>query len=206
VAGDIIVAIDRFIKSNIGEVVQVFHELASDDLHIDIHHGRTTGDIPYQWLFTSGMSRMPMNVPRGTDAQPFAELLICLPPEWPLDMGALKNENYYWPIRLLKMLARYPHLNNSWLHGGHSVPYGKPFAANTRMSEVVLAAPHLLFSEPAVYVRDKKVLLWAVYPLYPEELAYKNNNGFAALEDLFAEHGISEALNPRRISVVTRVM
>jgi hypothetical protein len=85
-------------------------------------------------------------------------------------------------------------------------PYGKPFAPNTRMSAVMLASPRLLFVEPVVYVGRTKVLLWGVYPLYPEELAYKNSQGFEALEQRFIEHGISELLDPRRANVAARTM
>ena len=182
----------------------MFHEISSDNLHIDVYHGRSSGDVRYQWLFTAGMSRKPMTVPREYDAEPFAETVICLPPNWPLGSQAFRDENNYWPLRLLKMLARYPHQNNAWLYGGHSLPYGKPFAPNTRMSSVVLVRPRLLGAEPVLQVRDKRVLVWAACPLYDEELAYKNANGFAALANQFINHGVTELLNPFRASVVNK--
>ena len=204
---DIIPATSSFIEENVGELVQVFHEVASsDDLHIDIHHGRSPGDVRYQWLFTSGMSRKPMNVPVGCDANPFAELMMCLPAEWPLTADRFREENNYWPVRLLKMLARYPHENNTWLCGGHSVSHGKAFAANTKMSSVILLQPQLLGAEPTVHVRGEEVLLWAVCPLYEEERAYKQARGSEALTKLLANRGINELLNPARPCVLSRVI
>ncbi len=203
---DIIPAIDSFIEKNVGELVQVFHEVVSDDLHIDIHHGRSRGDVRYHWLFTSGMSRKPMNLPDGCDANPFAELMMCLPAEWPLNTDRFKEENNFWPLRLLKMLARYPQENNTWLYGGHSVSYGKAFAPNTRMSSVMLLRPSLLGTEPSVRVRGEEVLLWAVCPLYEKELAYKNARGAEALAKLFAERRVTELLNPTRTCVLDRVV
>lgn len=38
-------ALDRFIEAHFGRVVQVFHEIHSDDLHIDVHHGRSREDV-----------------------------------------------------------------------------------------------------------------------------------------------------------------
>lgn len=180
----------------------MFDEISSDDLHIDVYHGRSSGDIQYQWLFTAGMSRKPMNVPRGIAAEPLAELVMCLPPDWPLGRVAFEDENNYWPVRLLKMLARYPHHNKTWLYGGHSVPYGKPFAPNTRMSSVALLRPRLLGVEPILRVHENDVLLWAACPLYEAEFAYKNANGFAALAKQLIDHGVTELLNPTRASVV----
>ena len=105
--GHIIEAIDRFIRDNVGEVVQVFHDqVSSDRMPIDIHHARSSGDVRHQWLVTSGMSSQQMAGPPGREEMARAGLLICLPPDWPLNMNAFKGENNYWPPRLLKMLAR----------------------------------------------------------------------------------------------------
>ena len=37
-----------------------------------------------------------------------AELAIALPADWKLDQESMKDEKWYWPIRLLKSLARLP--------------------------------------------------------------------------------------------------
>ncbi len=205
-AEDVIPAIDDFILKNVGEIVQVFHEVVSDELHIDVHQGRSRGDARYQWLFTSGMSRKPMRLPPEINANPYAELVMCLPPDWPLNVNAFRDENNYWPVRLLKSLARYPHENSTWLYAGHSLPRGKSFAANTRMSSVMLLRPQLLGAKPFVRVHNHEVLLWAVCPLYEDELAYKEANGFEALAKIFLERGGSELLDPTRPNLLGSVI
>ena len=147
-----------------------------------------------------------MNVPDRCDVNPFAELMICLPAEWPLTMDGFGEENNYWPVRLLKMLARYPHENNTWLYGGHSVSHRKAFAPNTKMSSVILLEPSLLGAEPSVRAHGQEVLLWAVCPLYEEEWVYKTARGAEALAKLLAERGVNELLNPTRACVLDRVM
>lgn len=35
------------------------------------------------------------------------ELMIDLPTDWPLEMESLRDERNFWPIRILKILARF---------------------------------------------------------------------------------------------------
>lgn len=184
---DIVGAMADFIKANVGYLLEVFHEIASDDLHIDVYHARMAGDIRCQWLLTFGMSRKPMKTPPGCESGSYAELAIALLADWPLNLQSFKDEDNYWPVRLLKMLARYPHENNTWLFAGHPVSLGRPFARSTNMSSVVLTQPRLLGADPALRVRDHDVLLWGVCPIYGEELAYKDSHGFASLAKLLGK-------------------
>ncbi len=201
---DPVVAVGDLIRRHVGEVVQVFHEVdATDDQHIDVYHARSTGDVRLQWLFTSGMSRRPMEVPRGQENARFAELVICLPKSWPLTMEAFKSENNYWPLRLLKMLARYPSQNNTWLSEGHTVPYQKPFAPDTKMSSAFLGRPQLLSGVPPIRANGHGVSLWAVYPIYENERLFAANNGHAALTSQLVRHGVTEKLNPHRDNVLS---
>lgn len=57
-----------------------------------------------------GMGAHRMNVPEELADQKLerAELLIALPPDWKLDHDSLQKEAWYWPVRLLKALARLP--------------------------------------------------------------------------------------------------
>ena len=45
-------------------------------------------------LFTNGMSERPMTVPKGGESFRFAELVMFLPPDWPLTDEALKDRRY----------------------------------------------------------------------------------------------------------------
>lgn len=50
-----------------------------------------------------------------------AELAIALPPDWKLDEESMTDERWYWPVRLLKVLARLPITSNTWLGWGHTM-------------------------------------------------------------------------------------
>src|SRR5258708_3310638 len=96
----------------LGQKETVFHELVSDPVHIDVHIVPPGDGHPYHVLMTSGMSALPMNVPAtldDRDAWTHAELCMVLPAAWELDQAALDDERHYWPIRLLKSMARLPH-------------------------------------------------------------------------------------------------
>ena len=103
--------ISRHVCRCVGKIDVVFHEIVSDDLHIDVHHVRSSWRRRFELLVTSGMSERPMSVPDESEC-PYAELAILLPRAWPLNEEAFRNEDHYWPIRLLKFLARFPHEND----------------------------------------------------------------------------------------------
>src|ERR1044072_8556897 len=65
----------------------VWHEIASDLVHIDVQVFPPSPRRNYYTLVTSGMSDLPMHVPPEAEDQRYAELMICLPPDWswPLD-------------------------------------------------------------------------------------------------------------------------
>lgn len=119
-------AVEKHITHHLGEPATVFHELVSTTVHIDIHIVPATAERPWVSLVTSGMSDLPMTVPEGMEEWKFAELMIRVPADWPLDQESFKNEAHYWPIRWLKQLARLPHEYQSWLCYGHSIPNGDP--------------------------------------------------------------------------------
>ena len=66
--------------------------MISDLVHIDVHWVQPTPKRPYHTLVTSGMSDKPMTVPAGAEHLRFAELMLCLPPEWQMSMEAFKQE------------------------------------------------------------------------------------------------------------------
>ncbi len=132
--GDSIEKISAHIEKHIGEITHVFHEILSDQVHIDVHHIALTLARNYHTFVSSGMSDKAMSVPEGREEFRFAELMLALPADWPISDEAFKKENNYWPIRWLKILARLPHEYDTWLEYGHTVPNGdpaKPFTSKT---------------------------------------------------------------------------
>jgi hypothetical protein len=202
----IIESIGDHIETHFGEIAFVMHEKESPLVHVDVYVVRATQDKKYQYLVTSGMSEKPMPVPEGASDGRFAELVIALPKDWPLSPEAFKDEANYWPIRLLKGLARYPHENKTWMYEGHSAHWlnpPAPIASNTNMTSVVLLKPRLISDETQyVHVRkNKHIRLWGVYPVYHEEVDLKERDGSGKLDELFDRNGITELLDPKRPSV-----
>ena len=81
-------------------------------------------------LYTTGMSAMPMKLPQEflpkyKDLER-AELLLFLPAEWDILTGyetdADVPDRLWWPVRLMKYLARFPHEFKTWLGWGHTLP------------------------------------------------------------------------------------
>ncbi len=209
-----ITAISDHIEANIGPVDSVFHELISDQVHIDVHWVKPSSNFPFHLLVTSGMSDKPMNVP--TDMEDFesyqyTELCILLPKDWKIqgDKTAMdevfSDETVYWPIRWLKMIARFPHEYNTWVGWGHTIPNGEfaePFADNTKLGCMILLPPmHLPESFFELPINDNKTIcFYALYPLYPEEMNFKLEKGLDALLDKFQEFDVPHVVDPARVN------
>jgi hypothetical protein len=152
------------------------------------------------------MSDRPMTVPEGAEAYRYGELVICLPPDWQLSMEAFKDERWYWPVRLLKVLARFPHEYETWLYLGHTVPNEnppEPYAPNTKLC-CGLIMPPLFASEEFRELQideQKTIRFYSVIPIYCEEMDFKLKQGLDPLLDRFDKHGINELLNADRKNV-----
>lgn len=189
-----------------GKVEMVFHELISDLVHIDIHWVQPTPQRPYHTLVTSGMSDRPMAVPQGVPQGRFAELMISLPANWPLTEEAFADEANYWPVRWLKILARFPHEYDTWLSWGHTLPNGdppEPYADNTKLCCAILLSPVMVgegFAELKIDA-EKTIHFYSFVPLYAEEVAFKLQQGADPLVERFAKHRVTELLNINRPNV-----
>ncbi len=85
--------IEAHIEEHLGEVDQVWHEMVSDLVHIDIYQIPPTVDRPFWTLVTTGMSDLPMTVPEGAEDYTYAELMLCLPPDWKMSQQDFEDEN-----------------------------------------------------------------------------------------------------------------
>ncbi|GKU78549.1 hypothetical protein L3i20_v229460 [Paenibacillus sp. L3-i20] len=200
--------ITAHIEKHIGVVDFIFHEIISDTVHIDVLRVPPTKERNYYTLVTCGMSTLPMTVPPGAEKFRFAELLICLPADWPMTEETYSLPENYWPIEWLKTLARLPHEYNSWLYAGHTIPNGdpeKPFAGNTLLSGVMLTLPSLAEDASAFFnlraSDEKEVHFFCVVPLYSEEMEFKLKKGAEALLEKHDEEGITVLLDIGRKNV-----
>lgn len=206
--------VEEHIARHFGTPATVFHEIASDLVHIDVHAVPPEPGRDFWTLFTSGMSDLPMTVPEGLAELARAELLIKLPASWGIE--DLKTtppepdlERWYWPIRELKQLARLPHEYETWVGFGHTIPNGdppEPFASRTSLCAWLLLPPLDMPPEASSFsVRDGSVVnLYFMHALHRDELELKLVRGTDALLDRFDDAGFSDVLDPTRPSVVRR--
>lgn len=200
--------ISAHIERHIGKIDTVFHELVSDTVHIDIHHVAPNEDRPLHTLITSGMSDLPMKTP--SDETPrYLELLIHLPPDWRISQEAFDDESWYWPIRQLKYLARFPHKLDTFLGYGHTIPNGdppEPYAKNTKLNCILILPP---LSTPEAFDQlvideNKTIHFMAIVPLYQEETDLKLRKGTGELLEKFSENDITDVLDIGRPNVAKK--
>lgn len=182
-------ALERYIEKTFGRFESVIHELESPDIHVDIYVIAPTKKKNYYTLVTCGMGAHRMDLPPDFAGQGLerAELLVRLPADWQLNSG---DETWYWPLRWLKLLARLPLEQETWLGWGHTVPNGRPFAANTQLTGVLLTTPEGLTGPQAVCpVPGGQVVFYEILPLYDEEMDFKLEHGAQELLGRMAQKG-----------------
>jgi hypothetical protein len=206
--------IERHFATHFGEPSTVFHELVSDLVHLDVHIIRPRPERNWWTLFTTGMSDLPMTVPEGAEHLQRAELILALPPEWKVE--ALQAtpppedlEQWYWPIRWLKQLARFPHEYKTWLGTGHTMPNGdppEPFAPNTGLCSWWLLPPNTVPEEAQTVKLEGggEVNLLSIHALYVQEQTLKLEKGSDALIEAFRKAQVSEVLKLDRSPVVRK--
>lgn len=181
--------IETYIEKAYGSFNSVLHEIASPDIHVDICVIEPAPERNYYSLVTMGMGAHRMSVPPELADMHLerAELAISLPPDWKLDS---EEERWYWPVRWLKILARLPIEEDSWLGWGHTIsnPGQLPFAENTGFSGLILlTSPGETGQKGVCRLPDGgEVNFYDVVPLYREELDYKIASSAEELLDLFA--------------------
>ena len=130
--------LENYIENNFGKIENVFHEIESEDIHLDIAIIPPSEHNNFYQLVTMGMGARPMTLPAALEHKEFgrAELVICLPTTW--NFENFEDEKNYWPVRLIKTLARLPIMHDTWLGWGHTIPWGEPFAESTELCGALL--------------------------------------------------------------------
>ena len=199
-------AIEGHIQQYFGDFENVFHELASPDIHVDICVVQPSAERDYYTLVTMGMGAHRMNVPEELAEYKLerAELAIALPKDWKLKQEDMRDERWYWPIRLLKTLARLPIASDTWLGFGHTMDKEEDFAKDTKLCAAILTGPQDTEdgSEVCILPSGEEVNFYQVIPLYRDELEYKLAHDADAL--LGKMNGISFVVEPDRQDAITR--
>lgn len=175
-------AVEEHIKEYFGEFPTVFHEITSRDIVCDIACIPPSEERDYFTLVTLGMGAHIMNIPDSLSAEENgrAELLICLPPDWKLGES---TDEWFWPISLLKDLAKLPINSDSWLGWGHSVDHRSCLSPNSKFCASLLLFPEGVpdGAEYCTLPGGDRVNFFEVIPMYREEMSYKISHDTRAL-------------------------
>lgn len=194
---------EKYIKENIGDFDKVYHELYSPDVHLDILIIPPDSKNNFYKLVTRGLGAYKMNVPdvikdEGLDR---AELVLYLLPDWNFDFE--KQENG-WVISQIKNIARTPIMEDSWIGFGHTFSEDEkatvPFASNTKFSSTLLLNAlnkEYEFLDLTLPSKDR-INFYQIFPLYKEEMLYKQQNGIEALMELFSDEDLIPVVNINR--------
>lgn len=193
-------AIEEHIEEYFGDFPTIYDELKSDDIHCDIYIVPPTETRDYYTLITVGMGAHIMDIPDDLDAEEHgrAELMMCLPKSWKIGES---TPEWFWPISLLKSLARLPINCESWLGWGHSVDNKDAFADNTKLCGSLLIYPEDTESgaDTCILPNGDSVNFYEVIPLYREEMDFKiDNDTHELLEKM---NGVSHILDVNRPNV-----
>ena len=202
-------AVTSHLERTVGPIGGVFHELVSDDLHIDLHLIRSDRARRFEFVCTSGMGERAMPVSAENMAFQYAELSVLLPEGWPLDDADLKDENAYWPLRLLKVLARYPHDAATWIGPGHTLATAEPpepYAAGTPLCAALVARAVSVSEEFwSMHRPDGDVVqFYTLIPLHSDELTFARRKGSDALLDRLDKAGFGDVIQPDRPTAIGR--
>jgi hypothetical protein len=206
-------AIAEHVEKYIGPITNVFHEIQPNVVRIDLLVVGPREGHDYTTLVTCGMSEKPMRVPLQDPDDlalvpklRYAELMVSLPPDWPLTPEAFQQPENFWPLRWLKLLARLPHLQESWLGIGHTIPNGdpsKPLAPNVPFEGWLIDQPLLAPKESYQLHRPEKIVnFYSIIPLYADEMNLKLRKGSGELGALLDRDKVKELIDIHRPSVM----
>ncbi len=199
--------INDHIQKHIGKIESIFlDETDSDHLNININWVKPTTKRPVYTLITSGMSDLPMTIPKDSHEPKHVELIMTLPSYWKFDeksLNALNGDQWYWPIDLLKDLAKFPHQHNANLGPYHILPNSDPPQPYGQTTDLCCAfiTPSVLTSTRFNQLKineNKKIHFYSVVGLFQEEMDYKLQHGTEALVLKLQELGLKDIVYPQR--------
>lgn len=188
-----------------GRESRVLHEIVSDLIHVDVHVMWPTPEQDFFVVYTTGMSDLPMTPDLSIPEEDrknleLAELFLFLPGNWPLSKEGMPPEEAYWPIRMMKFMAHFPHQYHTWLGWGHTMPNGPDYAPlddSVSFGGVVFSGGSGRLGRLDTEDGHRLSLLHLI-PAYKEEIEYKLKYGMGELMKLFEEKDVDAVLNPKR--------
>jgi hypothetical protein len=193
--------IKEHLERHIGPVANVYAD-PEEDANPRILHVLPSETRPAHTLVTAGLSERPMSVTKA-DAPTRIELMMTLPRTWQLGSQPPREEQWSWPIELLRRLASRAHTQGGWLGWGHMIPNAdppQPYARTTKQC-AALIAPSLLV--PTAFYELKLpsgegIVFYAVMPLYKEEYELGQTSGTDALFTRLIDRDVNDVIDPHR--------
>lgn len=193
---------EKYIGDCMGEGKQVFHEIASPDIHLDVIIIEPTEAEPYYKLITEGAGAYKQCVPNEYKgyASNYAEYVIYLPATWNINSNEHKD---YWPIGELKKIARLPISCDTWLGVGHTIHSEadmSPVDPSTELNSFILLPTMNKYGENArlKMKSGKQISFYTLMPLYQKELDYEMEKGYKAFIDLIPDEDLVPVIRPDR--------
>ncbi len=191
-------AVEDHLRPYFGEIERVFDPESPKVVHIDLHLFEATPEDEFRTFVTTGLAQRPMNVPsdvENPEEYRYAELLLHLPIDWPLEWGVTGDPSRFWPVEALSALADIPHSRESWIWGGHTMRNKdlEPYDTDTELCAAIVCPSFMMPDEAEVVkVEDgRNVVLLTVAFLYREEFDYCAANGSEAFFDRVEASGLS---------------
>lgn len=153
-------------------------------------------------LVTTGMSDVAMDVSEESMGSKYAELVLKLPANWPISQEEMTNDDYYWPLKWLRMVAHIPHRYDGWLEEGVILPNGEPsmpFASTTGLSCILISETKEI--KRLTDLKNRTIDFFTLLPIYEEEREIALENGEEYLLEKFEEFGVSDVLDINRKNI-----
>ena len=169
----------------------------NEEYGFEIYH-LSKKDLPYQLLFTAGMSKNIQIVDKANEGLERIELYFALPPFWNMS-------TFSWPILWLNKIAQLPQKNKTWFGYGDTIPAGNPpeyLHDACDMNHFIISPPnyfHQEFSKDDFSEANFKML--AVMTLFQTEVDFKLRNSHTILFKKLKKKAINEILDTYRTSV-----
>ena len=180
--------IQDYIEHRFGEIASIGHEKKSEGVHIDLAVIEPSEENPYYTIVTigAGAYRMPL-----TDEQrikdlntEYNEYVMYLPPNWKeLEEGDIKEENW-WPIRLLKMVARSPKDYGEAYFCNETISYEEELEAAKSKSVFLCRPLPFLIRTHYTTKTGRTINFLQLIPLSEEEAFHFDNVAFTLSEKI----------------------
>lgn len=168
---------ERYITDAFGPIACTFYDAYREELRIDIAVTEPDRERRFYTLTTVGMGAHRMNIPRESEERnlAFAELCVCLPPDWDIMRDT-------WPFHMLQETARHPFVSRDHLISGNAY-HGPMMNGSGFAAAFVIPAPTRGRTSSRVMLPGGKIVnYYLALPIYQEEwefiLSHKSSHLF----------------------------